>query len=213
MTRPPRTEGTTESRTISGVHIALLGFGVLLFGVGIALSVGFLGFGDELSGITDVQETDDADGPADETNATDGGDEGIAANEDGEGSGTDTADTSDEGAGNESSSSGVEQESESTDEQNRQDESDDGEGTETTLEIEATGAGSVTYDITVSGRIEPVDAGTSNRSDVDGDRASGEFDDGSRVFEFTGDVTNLVVDGDANVYIDGEFVYSTDDER
>ncbi|XVH33513.1 hypothetical protein ACNS7O_17845 (plasmid) [Haloferacaceae archaeon DSL9] len=77
------------------------------------------------------------------------------------------------------------------------------------IEIESTGEAPVAYEIVASGGIGAVDR--ESAGGLDDRRVDGELAGGTHTFEFGGNVTNLVVDGEAVVYIDGRLVLSTDE--
>ncbi|WP_114578340.1 hypothetical protein [Saliphagus sp. LR7] len=81
-----------------------------------------------------------------------------------------------------------------------------------TLKIEATSSEAVQYEVGVSGQFTPTGSHRSGASTIEGPTAIGEVTQGSHTLTFDGDVTNLIVDGDAAVFVNKELVYVTNDE-
>lgn len=80
-----------------------------------------------------------------------------------------------------------------------------------TFVVEGTGS-RADYWITVTGEIRPWDdgpGGINGRDEHEGNTATGYVGGGADPYEFTGDLVSVDVDGDANLYLDGE-PYSAD---
>lgn len=195
----------TKSQSVINAHrqfqVTLLLFGVVLLALGTLATVGIPIIGDSIPPSPEVDSDDDPSPESEEpkngdsespTSSDDGGETDVSG-EDGTGIDSPISDSDDTG-------------------NNVASLSDQGEDSQI-LKIEAEGSEPIRYESAVTDRISPMDSQTAEHSSVEDMHISGEITEGSHSFEFSGDITNLVIDGDANVYIDDDLVFSTEETR
>lgn len=191
-------EEQTKSRSVANAHThfqaTLLVLGVFLFALGVFATTGLPVFDGAIFQSDDTESNDSL--------ASESEDVDDVGSEDASPTNHDDTDNEDRSSSN-SRIAGLGSDNETADSLSDQ------EKTSQTLRLEAIGTDSVEYEVAVSDQVTALDLQTSEQSTVERTRASGEITDEAHSFEFSGDVTNLIVEGDAVVYIDDELVFST----